>query len=76
MKSTEGLFGLVPAESAPCLFGVSATSSTEPRWLHADVATRACLDLYAVGGETNFLWRVWCVLMLLMLSIWWLPSCP
>ena len=76
MKSTEGLFGLVPAESAPCLSGVSGTTSAEPRWLDAGVGTRAYLDLCAVGGETIFLWCVWCLLMLVLLSVWWLPSCP
>jgi len=58
VKSTEGLFGLVPVESAPCLFGVSATTSTEPRWLDAGIGTRAFLDLCAVGGEINFMWCV------------------
>jgi len=76
VKSTEGFFGLVPAESAPCLCGVSATTSAEPRWWDADVETRAYLDLCAVGGETSFLWCVWCLLMLVLLSVWWLPSCP
>jgi len=59
VKSTEGLFGLVPAESAPCLFGVSGSTSAEPRWLDAGVGTRSYLDLCALGGETNVLVCVW-----------------
>jgi len=41
VKSTEGLFGLMPAESAQCLFGVNDTTSAGPRWLNAGVETRA-----------------------------------
>jgi len=53
-----------------------ATTSAQPRWLDAGVRTRAYLDIHALGGETDFLWRVWSLLMLVLLSVWWLPSCP
>jgi len=76
VRSTKGLFGLVPAESAPCLCGVNATTSAEPRWLDAGVEMRAYVDLCDVGGETTFLWCVLCLLMLVLLPVWWLPLCP
>jgi len=41
-----------------------ATTSAEPRWLDAGARTRAYLDICAVGGETDFLWCVWRVLVL------------
>jgi len=53
-----------------------ATTSAEPRWLDAGARTRAYLDICAVGGETDFLWCLCSVLMLVLLSVWWLPYCP
>jgi len=44
-----------------------ATTSAEPRWLDAGAGTGAYLHICSVGGETDFLWYVWSVLMLVLL---------
>jgi len=76
VKRTEGFYVLVPAESAPCLFGVNATLCSEPRWLDACVGTRAYPDICDVGRGNNFLWCACSFVILVLLPVWFLPSCP